>query len=454
MKSSVILSGFLFILTQSTVLAAPINQVSELAKDDSDNYVVILADDDKRPWGQVFQDMGYNMSESSYAASENVHTFGTNYGSMRTFGTNFRAFTMSMKKSEGASILSLPNVASVEKDVVWSAPVQPRNPAYKIANMTNHQGSQGLAKRQQNTGAIIRQSTAPWGLGRISSERALVSNGRQVTDLKFNYDFEEPAGSGVDVYMLDTGINTDHVDFGGRAQMVFTAFGNDMTDGAGHGSHTAGTVGSMTFGVAKNVNLWGVKVLDDQNQGTLSAFMAGVDFALASHNKRKAEPGFKASILSMSLGGPGFAQGLFQALQRATEAGIHVSVAGGNDNTDACQFSPAAFSRQLPIITVGATNVRDQKADFSNFGPCIDIHAPGEGIVSTYNQGPTSTFPESGTSMACPAVTGAMAIELAKNPSLDPASLKRLIISKGLNGVLRGTQGGDGLLNTGFRGTG
>ncbi|KAF3286166.1 hypothetical protein TWF970_009715 [Orbilia oligospora] len=461
MKYSLVISTSILLSTFTTTLAAPVNPstatVPAASSDEGDEYIIVLAPAEKRPWGQVFTDMGYNMTSRAHDISVNKHTFGTNYGDLRTFGKEFRAFTTHMKSTDAASLASLPNVLSIEKDVKWTVKVQRYNDTFGTHNVKDNKWSFPVVKRQaqqDQLNQVVQQSTAPWNLARISTAQPLTSNGREVIDLKFNYQFERSSGLGVDVYMLDSGINTQHVDFGGRAKMVFTAFGNDITDGHGHGTHTAGTVGSTTFGVAKNVNLLGVKVLDSQNAGSLSSFVAGVDFALSSHLQRRTQPGFKGSIINMSLGGPGFAQPLFDALQRATQAGMHVAVAGGNDNTDSCQFSPAQFSQSLPIINVGATNVVDQKWEGSNFGKCIDIHAPGEGIVSTSNKGPQAMEPMSGTSMACPAVAGAMAVELFKNPSLDPASLKKLIVSRALPGVLQGVTGGNALLNNGLRAVG
>ncbi|KAK6349321.1 hypothetical protein TWF730_010070 [Orbilia blumenaviensis] len=459
MKYSLVISTSVLLSTFTTTLAAPVNPpataVAAAAADDTDEYIVVLAPTEKRPWAQVFTDLGYNMTSRTHAISVNKHTFGTNYGDLRTFGKEVRAFTTHMKGSDAASLSSLPGVLSIEKDVKWTVKVQRFNETYGTHNLKDNKWSFPAVKRQQDQmNQVVQQSTAPWNLGRISTAQPLVSNGREVIDLKFNYQFERSSGIGIDVYMLDSGINTQHVDFGGRAKMVFTAFGNDITDGHGHGTHTAGTVGSTTFGVAKNVNLLGVKVLDAQNQGSLSSFVAGVDFAVSSHMQRRSQPGFKGSIINMSLGGPGFSQPLFQALQRATQAGMHVAVAGGNDNTDSCQFSPAQFSQLLPIINVGASNVVDQRWEHSNYGKCIDIHAPGDGIVSTSNKGPQAMEPMSGTSMACPAVAGAMAVELLKNPNLDPAGLKQLILSKALNGVLQGVSGGNLLLNNGLRAIG
>ncbi|EWC48036.1 hypothetical protein DRE_02615 [Drechslerella stenobrocha 248] len=403
------------------------NTPATVAVDADERYIVVLADDEKRPWPEVFKSMGWNTTESVSARSADgsempsFRTFETDEGtSIQTFGSQMRAFTMDMDASAGASIKSLPNVAILEKDHKRSWAVMPRKTATRSRNMARSilpaggdlPGGFRIAKRQatnNSTGTFIEQSTAPWNLQRISSANQVTSNGRQATDLRFNYR-----------------------------------------------THTAGTVGALTFGVAKNVNIFGAKAGDDAPSD--SAIVAGLEMALAQHNQRKTQPGFVGSVISMSLGGPTLGQVLFNVLQRATQAGMHVSIAAGNDNKDACTDFPGAFSRMLPVINVGATDINDARAPFSNFGPCVDLMAPGVDIVSTFNQGPSSVDSLQGTSMACPAVTGMIAAELALNPSLslDPAGMKKHILSKALPNVIRGAEsipaGGLILLNNDFPG--
>ncbi|KAJ6258818.1 Cerevisin [Drechslerella dactyloides] len=428
--------------TGPTPSAAAVS-VQAADEDPKDDYIVVMAEDETRPWNDIFADLGCNK---------------TNVG--KTFGTNIRAFTMSMKNSTGVRMFSMPNVAILEKNVIYRAAVMPTGPSFKPQTMSRELVKDSLrmsrlAKRQ--SGVFIEQSTAPWGLQRVSSADTVALDGRKDTALTFKYRFDQASGAGVDVYMLDTGINVDQVDFGGRAQMKFSVDGT-TTDAQGHGSHTAGTVGSRTFGVAKNVNLIGVKVLQDDGSGSIAGIVQGIDFVISSHRSRSNDPEFKGSVISMSLGGDGLPQSMFNVLQKATSAGIHVSVAAGNENQDACNTSPAGFSQQLPIISVGATDVNDARASFSNFGKCVDIHAPGVDIVSTFNKGPSSTATLQGTSMACPAVSGIIADLLVSNPSLrtDPAGMKKLLLSKALNGVIRAGQnvpsGGQVLLNNGFPG--
>ncbi|KAK6360002.1 hypothetical protein TWF696_001123 [Orbilia brochopaga] len=430
------------------------------AADAEQDYIVVLADDEKRPWPEVFKSMGWNTTETPAARSADgddllsFRAFETDEGeSIQTFGTHMRAFTMTMKQSAGESVKALPNVAILEKDHKRAWAVMPRKAGSRPRNMPRSVIPDGqslpqgfeITKRQapgnSSAGEFLQQSTAPWNLQRVSSQGTVTSNGRRVTDLNFDYRFERKSGAGVDVYVVDSGFNFQHVDFGGRLKVLFSPAQDGGKDTIGHGTHTSGTVGSLTYGVAKNVNLFGIKVGDEAP--TDSALVAGIETAIAQHNQRKTLPGFAGSVMSLSLGGPDLGQTLFAIMQRASQAGMHISVSAGNDNRDACGDFPAGFSRQIPLFSVGATDVNDNRATFSNFGPCVDIHAPGVDIVSTFNTGPQSVDSLMGTSMACPAVSGMIAAELALNPNLrlDPAGMKRHILSKGLPNVIKGTQG-------------
>ncbi|KAK6511122.1 hypothetical protein TWF481_000044 [Arthrobotrys musiformis] len=428
---------------EPTVKAAQVG--AETQDDDADDdYVVIMAEGETRPWAEIFAEMGYNATES------------------KTFGSNIRGFTTKMKKSTGVSMFSLSNVAIVEKNVIYKAAVmpmvsEPKNMPRSLVKESLRLSS--LAKRQNGQQVFIEQSTAPWGLQRISSDQTVQANGRRDTDLTFKYRFDQASGSGVDVYVLDTGLNVNHVDFVGRARSGFSVDGSTgANDAQGHGTHTAGTVGSRTFGVAKNVNLIGIKVLGDNGSGSIAGIVSGIDSVIIEHGKRSRDATFQGSVISMSLGGDGLPQAMFIALQKASQAGIHISVAAGNENQDACNTSPAGFSRQLPIISVGATDIDDARASFSNFGNCVDIHAPGVDIVSTFSTSNTATRSLQGTSMACPHVTGMIADLLVLNPNLrqNPTGMKNLLISMAQQGVIRAgnnvPRGGQVLLNSGFPG--
>ncbi|EWC45661.1 hypothetical protein DRE_05222 [Drechslerella stenobrocha 248] len=435
------------------------NPSPEDPNDPSAKYVVVLADNEKRPWGELFEEMG--ATAAAAAANADNHKFSTfqmdDGTHIQTFGTEMRMFTMQMFASEAESMRDLDNIAILEKDFPVSTGLVEES-SYEVAeipeepvNMTSV-SMVGLDKRQQQ-GQLVQQRGAPWNLERISEVNTLNLNGRGVEQLSFNYVADANGGAGVDVYMVDSGINVNHVEFGGRARMIFSAFGQNFQDDHFHGTHTAGTVGSARFGVAKNVNLLGIKVLDSSNRGSGAGILAGMEAALASHLRRMNTQGFIGSVMSMSIGGGGPSQAQLNVLQRMARAGMHVSISAMNDNTDACRAFPGGFSRQVPIFNVGATDPRDTKASFSNFGPCVNIHGPGTNILSTSNTNNRGSRVAQGTSMACPAVSGVIALELVKNPNLrrDPAGMIRHIQSLAIRRNIRGANSAQIMLNNGVR---
>jgi cerevisin len=257
---------------------------------------------------------------------------------------------------------------------------------------------------------------APWGLARIS-HRAALSFG---TFNKYLYAAE--GGEGVDAYVIDTGANIEHVDFEGRARWGKTIpTGDEDVDGNGHGTHCSGTIAGKKYGVAKKASIYAVKVLRSNGSGTMADVIAGVEFAAKSHleqvkaardGKRK---GFKGSVANMSLGG-GKTKALDDVVDAAVAFGLHFAVAAGNDNADACNYSPAAAEK---AITVGATGIDDSRAYFSNYGKCTDIFAPGLSILSTWIGSKYATNTISGTSMASPHICGLLAYYLSLQPSSD-----------------------------------
>ncbi|BEJ14913.1 hypothetical protein CspHIS471_0406800 [Cutaneotrichosporon sp. HIS471] len=261
---------------------------------------------------------------------------------------------------------------------------------------------------------IGTQKGAPWGLARISHRNRLTFG-------TFNkYEYNKDGGEGVTAYVIDTGVNIKHVEFEGRARWGKTIPRNDEDiDGNGHGTHCAGTVASGKYGVAKKAEIVAVKVLGSNGSGTMADVVSGVVWAAedaakravlaASELARTGQTKFKGSVANMSLGG-GKARSLDEAVDAAVESGLHFAVAAGNDNKDACDFSPAASKG---AITVGASTITDQRAYFSNHGKCVDIFAPGLNILSTWTGGPDAVNTISGTSMASPHICGLLAYLLS-----------------------------------------
>ena len=254
-----------------------------------------------------------------------------------------------------------------------------------------------------NLGAT--QSSATWGLDRID-QRDLPLNG--------TYSYTA-SGLGVKAYIIDTGIRKTHAEFGGRAIHGYTAIsdGKGSDDCNGHGTHVSGTVGGATYGVAKNVTLVAVRVLDCAGSGTNSGVIAGVDWVTADH-----VAGAPATA-NMSLGG-GLSSALDTAVRNSITDGVTYAVASGNSNVDACTTSPAAVSE---AITVNASTSTDARASFSNWGTCTDIFAPGSNITSAWHSGDTATNTISGTSMATPHVAGVAALYLETNKTASPSTV-------------------------------
>lgn len=295
---------------------------------------------------------------------------------------------------------------------------------------------------KEDEGLGETETNAPWGLARISHREGLSFS-------TFNkYFYSADGGEGVDVYVIDTGTNVEHVDFEGRAHWGKTIPLNDEdVDGNGHGTHCSGTVAGKKYGVAKKANVYAVKVLKSNGSGTMSDVVKGVEFAAESHIKKVKEAkkgskkGFKGSTANMSLGG-GKSPALDAAVNGAVQAGIHFAVAAGNDNADSCNYSPAAAEQ---AVTVGASTLLDERAYFSNYGKCNDIFAPGLNILSTWIGSKYAVNTISGTSMASPHIAGLLAYYLSLQPSVDsayavaeitPKQLKENLISVATVGAL------------------
>jgi len=228
--------------------------------------------------------------------------------------------------------------------------------------------------------------------------------------------------SGVTAYVIDTGIATAHRDFGGRASNVYDALGGDGQDCNGHGTHVAGTIGGATYGVAKGVQLRGVRVLGCDGSGSTSGIIAAIDWVRAN--------AAKPAVANMSLGG-GYSTALNRAVDALAASGVSIAVAAGNENQDACRVSPASASGAL---TVAASDVDDVRASFSNYGACTEVYAPGVAITSTWLDGGTSTI--SGTSMASPHAAGAMALYKARYGDAASTTVNSALVSSATTGVI------------------
>lgn len=248
---------------------------------------------------------------------------------------------------------------------------------------------------------FIRQNNPPsWGLGRICSRHTTSA------DAQGNYVFDSSAGHGVNVYVLDTGININHEDFGGRAVWGYNIADSNNVDGQGHGTHVAGTIAGLLFGVAKKANIIAVKVLSDNGAGSTSKVISGIEWLLAHAQANNA---LHTSVVNMSLGG-GYSAAMNRIVEVASHQGLTFVVAAGNDGKNAANYSPASSPN---AITVGATQQGDIRAPYSNWGSVVDVFAPGSQITSTWIGSNSARNTLSGTSMASPHVAGLAAYLIA-----------------------------------------
>ena len=297
-------------------------------------------------------------------------------------------FSVELTEAEAVAISEDPRVAFVEEDSVMETQITQTNP--------------------------------PWGLDRI---------GQRTLPLNATYSYTT-TGAGVNVYVIDTGIRLTHTQFGGRAFAAFDAFGGNSVDCNGHGTHVAGTIGGSTYGVAKSVRLFAVRVLSCSGSGSTSGVIAGVDWVTSNR--------INPAVANMSLGG-GVSTALDNAVRNSIASGVTYAIAAGNSNTNAANSSPA---RVAEAITVGSSTRTDARSSFSNFGTVVDVYAPGSAILSAYYTSNTATATLSGTSMAAPHVAGVAARIKQLSPGASPATVRNEIVNTATAGVPSGVPSG------------
>lgn len=305
------------------------------------------------------------------------------------YSSALRGFAAQLSDAEADALRNDPGVSYVEQDQVMSI--------------------------------VTTQSNATWGIDRVD-QRSLPLSG--------TYTYTN-TGTGVNAYIIDTGIRRAHNEFGGRAVTGFDAVtsGGTAEDCNGHGTHVAGTVGGATYGIAKGVKLFAVRVLSCSGSGTTSGVIAGVDWVTANH--------VKPAVANMSLGG-GASTSLDNAVKNSIAAGVSYAIAAGNGNRggrqdDACKYSPA---RVAEAMTVSATNSSDAKPSWANYGNCVDWFAPGVSITSAWYTSNTATNTISGTSMATPHTAGVAALFLQSNPGASPQAVRDALFNNTTQGIV------------------
>lgn len=341
-------------------------------------YIVVLNNDAMRSEGQ----------EAPEAAAELTAKYGGAVA--KVFRNAVQGFSVEMTEKAAHALSNDPNVLFVEEDSYLSISES--------------------------------QMSAPWGLDRIDQRNVPL-------DQTYNYT---KTGSGVSVYVIDTGIRVTHEQFQGRAAIAYDSIGDGQNgnDCHGHGTHVASTIGGSTYGVAKNVSLYGIRVLGCNGVGTTGTAMEGIDWMIANHQS--------PAVANMSMGGWG-SDVMDSAVQSAINAGITFVVAAGNNNGSACNYSPARLSS---AITVGAATQSDTRASFSNYGSCVDLFAPGVGISAAWAWNDTAVHTVSGTSMAAPHVAGGVALFMESNPNAAPSDVMSAILNEATNGEMESMSDG------------
>lgn len=307
---------------------------------------------------------------------------------------------------DGADARGVAAAAGVSPRHVYSAALTGFAAALNAGQLAAVRAHPSVAYVEQDQAATAQ--AIHWGLDRID-QKYLPLNGV--------YSANTNAAS-VYAYVIDTGITTTHVEFGGRAANVFDAFGGTGADCNGHGTMVARVIGSSTAGVAKAVRLRGVRVLDCNGSGTISGIIAGVDWVRVNR--------VNPAVANLSLGG-GASSALNTAVNNLANSGVAVAVAAGNGGTLACSVSPAGATAAL---TVAASTITDASSPGTNYGSCVDLYAPG------------SSPGGNGTSYASAYVAGVAALYKAYWPSAATSTVSSWIVTNATPGVLTGVPAG------------
>ena len=324
-----------------------------------------------------------------------------------------------------AAVQSIVGTASA---VVWSDAINGFTATLTGDEVRMLRGDPHVASIEPDTAiyATSDQGNPTWGLDRLDQETLPL-------DSTYSYG---TSGSGVTAYIVDTGIRTTHREFVGRiprGTYVDYGDGSGVEDCNGHGTHVASTIGGTTYGVAKSVQLVPVKVFSCAGSTTVSAVIAGLDWVISDHTAGT------PAVVNMSLGGSA-SSALDEAVSAVIADGISVVIAAGNDAGDACDFSPG---RVTAAITVGASQIDDSTAGYSNYGSCLDVYAPGSNIAAAWIGSDTASTLMSGTSMAASHVTGAVARVLETAPGASPAQVWSMLDAQTVSGELVSTHPGD-----------